>query len=121
MNKPLPPQEAEQLIKFYLNLYPDLVGTLKDYFPKQASSEFNRTIKIHIPVDKKSQLAAKLSQEFNYVSWWFEESYLMIPYHNASEWNNLTKDIRKFARELGVKKLSFKRSKKLSINKKKKN
>ena len=34
----LSPQEAAKLIKFYLNLYPDLVGTLKDYFPKQKYS-----------------------------------------------------------------------------------
>ena len=105
--QPLPPHEAEKLIKFYLNLYPDLVGTLKDYFPKQASSEFNRTIKVNIPVDKKSEFIKGLLKEFNYCKWWFEGSNLMMPYHNASEWNNLTKDLRKLARSYGIKQLSF--------------
>ena len=105
---PLPPTEAVKLIKFYLNLYPDLVGTLKEYFPKQASSEFNRTIKVAIPKDVKSQLSVILVKEFAYVKWYWEGNYLMVPYHNNSEWVNLTKDIRKFARTLGVKNLSFK-------------
>lgn len=104
---PLPPQEAARLIKFYLNLYPDLVGTLKDYFPKQASSEFNRTIKVAIPKDVKSQFAVRLAKELAYVSWYFEGNYLMIPYHNQSEWVNLTKEIRKISREFKVKDLSF--------------
>lgn len=107
INSPLPPTEAAKLIKFYLNLYPDLVGTLKDYFPKQASSEFNRTIKVAIPKNVKSQLSVILVKEFAYVKWYWEDNYLMVPYHNNSEWVNLTKDIRKFARTLGVKNLSF--------------
>ena len=32
------PKEAAKLIKFYLNLYPDLVGTLTEYFPKQTTN-----------------------------------------------------------------------------------
>lgn len=101
------PKEAAKLIKFYLNLYPDLVGTLTEYFPKQASSEFNRIIKVAIPKDIKSQFAAKLATELAYISWWFEGYYLMIPYHNESEWVNLTKEIRKISREFKVKNLSF--------------
>lgn len=104
---PLPPQQAAKLIKFYLNLYPDLVSTLTEYFPKQASSEFNRTIKVAIPKDVKSQFASRLATELAYVSWYFEGNYLMVPYHNQSEWVNLTKEIRKISREFKVKDLRF--------------
>ena len=38
VDTPLPPSEAAKLIKFYLNLYPDLVGTLTEYFPKQTTN-----------------------------------------------------------------------------------
>ena len=68
VDSPLPPTEAAKLIKFYLNLYPDLVGTLKEYFPKQASSEFNRIIKVSIPKDIKSEFAVKLTTELAYIS-----------------------------------------------------
>ena len=104
----LSPEEASKLIKFYLTLYPDLINSLKEYFPKQASSEFNRTIKVAIPIDIKSQFASRLSTKLAYVNWYFEDNYLMVPYHNQSEWVNLTKEIRKISREFKVKKLSFK-------------
>lgn len=111
VESPLPPEQAAKLIKFYLNLYPDLVSTLKDYFPKpviRKQTTFNRTIKVKIPTDKKSELAVKLAKELSFVSWFFQGYYLMVPYHSEAEWQRLTKDITKIAKSLGVKGLSFK-------------
>jgi hypothetical protein len=108
---PLPPDKAAKLIKFYLNLYPDLVGTLKEYFPKQVirkQTTFNRTIKVAIPKDIKSEFAVKLAKEFSFAKWWMEGYYLMVTYHSEAEWQRLTKEITKLAKELGVKGLSFK-------------
>jgi len=111
IQSPLPPQKAAKLIKFYLNLYPDLVDTLTEYFPKpviRKQTTFNRTIKVKIPTDKKSELAVKLAKELSFVSWFFQGYYLMVPYHSEAEWQRLTKDITKIAKSLGVKGLSFK-------------
>jgi hypothetical protein len=111
IQSPLPPTEAAKLIKFYLNLYPDLVDTLTEYFPKpviRKQTTFNRTIKVKIPTDKKSELAVKLAKELSFVSWFFQGYYLMVPYHSEAEWQRLTKDITKIAKEFGVKGLSFK-------------
>lgn len=106
----LSPQEAAKLIKFYLNLYPDLVGTLKDYFPKQITKKqttFNRTIKVAIPKNIKSSFAARLVKELAFTNWFFQGYYLMVPYHSEAEYQRLTRDITKLAKEFGVKGLSF--------------
>lgn len=107
---PLPPKEAAKLIKFYLNLYPDLVNTLKEYFPKQVirkQTTFNRTIKVAIPKDIKSSFAIRLAKELAFTNWFFQGYYLMVPYHSEAEYQRLTKDITKLAKEFGVKGLSF--------------
>lgn len=107
---PLPPQKAAKLIKFYLNLYPDLVGTLKEYFPKpviKKQTTFNRTIKVAIPKDIKSAFAARLVKELAFVNFFFQGYYLMVPYHSEAEYQRLTRDITKLAKEFGVKGLSF--------------
>jgi antitoxin component HigA of HigAB toxin-antitoxin module len=108
---PLPPDKAAKLIKFYLNLYPDLVSTLTEYFPKQVirkQTTFNRTIKVKIPTGKKSEFAVKLAKELAFTNWFFQGYYLMVAYHSEVEYQRLTRDITKIAKSLGVKGLSFK-------------
>lgn len=107
---PLSSQEAAKLIKFYLNLYPNLVNSLKEYFPKpviKKQTTFNRTIKVAIPKDIKTKFAARLVNELAFTNWFFQGYYLMVPYHSEAEYQRLTRDINKLAKEFGVKGLSF--------------
>lgn len=108
--KPLPPQEAAKLIKFYLNLYPDLVNSLKKYFPKpviKQQTTFNRTIRVKLPYNLKTDISVRLAQEMSFVSWWWEGALLYIPYTCEDEFIRFTHIISKIAKEFRVRGLQF--------------
>ena len=99
----LPIKEAELLIKFYFNLYPELIETTKPNLPKT----FNRTLKVHIPKDIKADFTIRLAQEFAFSKWWWEGYTLYVPYHSNKEWISISDTIRKLGKEFKVRDLSF--------------